>query len=144
MKAIIDQYAEENASDTGTIGKHVTIVDAGYIKNVRIGDYCKIEGAGRLKNGSLNSNEQAPIHIGYGVVCDDFIISSGSNVEDGTMLTRCFISQACHLGHNYSASDSLFFSNCQEENGEACAIFAGPFTVTHHKSTLLIAGMFSL
>ena len=72
-----------------------------------------------------------------------FIISSGSNVEDGTMLTRCFISQACHLGHNYSASDSLFFSNCQEENGEACAIFAGPFTVTHHKSTLLIAGMFS-
>jgi hypothetical protein len=47
------------------------------------------------------------------------------------------------LGHNYSASDSLFFSNCQEENGEACAIFAGPFTVTHHKSTLLIAGMFS-
>ena len=143
MKAIIDRYAEENASDTGTIGHHVTIVDAGYIKNVRIGDYCKIEGAGRLKNGSLNSNEQAPIHIGYGVVCDDFIISSGSNVEDGTMLTRCFISQACHLGHNYSASDSLFFSNCQEENGEACAIFAGPFTVTHHKSTLLIAGMFS-
>ena len=51
--------------------------------------------------------------------------------------------QACHLGHTYSASDSLFFSNCQEENGEACAIFAGPFTVTHHKSTLLIAGMFS-
>lgn len=143
MKAIIDRYAEENTSDTGTIGHHVTIVDAGYIKNVRIGDYCKIEGAGRLKNGSLNSNEQAPIHIGYGVVCDDFIISSGSNVEDGTMLTRCFISQACHLGHNYSASDSLIFSNCQEENGEACAIFAGPFTVTHHKSTLLIAGMFS-
>lgn len=59
------------------------------------------------------------------------------------MLTRCFVGQACHLGHTYSASDSLFFSNCQEENGEACAIFAGPFTVTHHKSTLLIAGMFS-
>jgi hypothetical protein len=37
----------------------------------------------------------------------------------------------------------LFFSNCQGENGEACALFAGPYTVTHHKSTLLIAGMFS-
>lgn len=143
MKDIIEKYAEENASEMGTIGNHVTIVDSGYIKNVKIGDYCKIEGAGRLKNGSLNSNEHAPIHMGYGVVCDDFIISSGSHVEDGTMLTRCFIGQACHLGHNYSASDSLFFSNCQEENGEACAIFAGPFTVTHHKSTLLIAGMFS-
>ena len=143
MKAIVEKYAEENASTTGRIGSNVTIVDSGYIKNVKIGDHCKIEGAGRLKNGSLNSNAEAPVHIGYGVVCDDFIISSGSSVEDGTTLTRCFIGQACHLGHNYSASDSLFFSNCQEENGEACAIFAGPFTVTHHKSTLLIAGMFS-
>ena len=143
MKGIFEKYAEENASEVGYIGSHVTIVDSGYIKNVKVGDYCKIEGAGRLKNGSLNSNGEAPIHIGYGVVCDDFIISSGSSVEDGTTLTRCFIGQACHLGHNYSASDSLFFSNCQEENGEACAIFAGPFTVTHHKSTLLIAGMFS-
>lgn len=143
LKTIIDNYADSRASDRGTIGNYVTIVDAGYIKNVHIGDYCKIEGAGRLKNGSLNSNAQAPVHVGYGVVCDDFIISSGSSVEDGTMLTRCFIGQACHLGHNYSASDSLFFGNCQEENGEACAVFAGPFTVTHHKSTLLIAGMFS-
>ena len=57
--------------------------------------------------------------------------------------SRCFIGQNCRLGHTYSATDSLFFSNCQGENGEACAIFAGPFTVTHHKSTLLIAGMFS-
>ena len=143
MKRIVEDYAESRASETGTIGSHVTIVNSGYIKNVRIGDYCQIEGAGRLKNGSVNSNRYAPVHIGYGVICDDFIISSGSHVEDGTMLTRCFVGQACHLGHTYSASDSLFFSNCQEENGEACAIFAGPFTVTHHKSTLLIAGMFS-
>ena len=143
MKALIEAYAETNAADRGTIGKHVTIVNAGYIKNVRIGNYCEIEGAGRLKNGSVNSNASDPVHIGYGVVCDDFIISSGAHIEDGTMITRCFVGQACRMGHNYSASDSLFFSNCQEENGEACAIFAGPFTVTHHKSTLLIAGMFS-
>lgn len=143
MKALIEAYADEHASDVGTIGSHVTIVNSGYIKNVRIGDYCEIEGTGRLKNGSINSNVADPVHIGYGVVCDDFIISSGSHIEDGTMITRCFVGQACHMGHNYSASDSLFFSNCQEENGEACAIFAGPFTVTHHKSTLLIAGMFS-
>ena len=56
MKAIIERYAEGNASEMGYIGTHVTIVDSGYIKNVKIGDYCKIEGAGRLKNGSLNSN----------------------------------------------------------------------------------------
>ena len=127
----------------GTIGDHVTIVDTGYIKNIYIGPYAKIEGAGRLKNGTLNSRAEAPIHVGYGVIADDFIIQDGSSVEDCTTITRVYVGQACMLGHGYSASDSLFFSNCQEENGEACAIFAGPFTVTHHKSTLLIAGLFS-
>lgn len=143
IKAITDFYSNKHASAVGTVGSHVMILNIGSIKNVRVGDYCRISGTCRLYNGSINSNEEAPVHIGDGVICDDFIISSGSSVDDGAMLTRCFIGQACKLGHNYSASDSLFFSNCQGENGEACAIFAGPFTVTHHKSTLLIAGMFS-
>lgn len=143
LRRMIDRYVDSVKSSVGTIGKDVVIADAGYIKNVRVGDCCKIEGAARLKNGSINSNTQAPVHIGVGVIGDDFIISSGSSVEDGVTFSRCFIGQACKLGHNYSASDSLFFSNCHGENGEACAVFAGPFTVTHHKSTLLIAGMFS-
>lgn len=143
LQNMIGSYVSSVSSGTGTIGNHVTIVDAGYIKNVKVGDYCEIEGASRLKNGTINSCAEAPVHIGINVIGDDFIISTGSSVEDGVTFTRCFIGQACRLGHNYSASDSLFFSNCQGENGEACAIFAGPFTVTHHKSTLLIAGMFS-
>ena len=143
MKEITDYYSNKHASSTGTIGSFVRIKNTGVIKNVRIGDYCSINGASRLDNGSINCNEAAPVLIGANVICEDFIISSGSSVTDGTTLSRCFVGQACLLGHNYSASDSLFFSNCQGENGEACAIFAGPFTVTHHKSTLLIAGMFS-
>lgn len=143
MKEITDFYSNKHASAVGSIGNHVMILNTGSIKNVRIGDYCRICGTCRLYNGSINSNEVAPVHIGHGVICDDFIISTGSHVDDGAMLSRCFVGQACKLGHNYSASDSLFFSNCQGENGEACAIFAGPYTVTHHKSTLLIAGMFS-
>ena len=143
MKEITDRYADKHASTTGSIGNYVTILNTGSIRNVRIGDHCFICGTNRLYNGSINSNADAPVHIGHGVICDDFIISSGSHIDDGAMLSRCFVGQSCKLGHNYSASDSLFFSNCQGENGEACAIFAGPFTVTHHKSTLLIAGMFS-
>lgn len=143
LRNMVCAYAEENASEMGVIGNNVKILNCGAIKNVRIGDYTRIEGTRHLENGSINSNEHDPVHIGYSVIANDFIISSGSNVEDGTMLTRCFVGQSCHLGHTYSASDSLFFSNCQGENGEACAIFAGPYTVTHHKSTLLIAGMFS-
>ena len=143
MREIIGGYVRSVSSDVGTIGSDVVIADTGYIKNVRVGDSCKIEGASRLKNGSINSTAGDPVHVGVNVIGDDFIISSGASVEDGVTFSRCFIGQACKLGHNYSATDSLFFGNCQGENGEACSIFAGPYTVTHHKSTLLIAGMFS-
>ena len=143
IKALINDYVDSVRADYGVIGNGVTIVNSGCLRNVKIGDNCVIEGANRLSNGSINSNAAAPVHIGEGVIADDFIICSGSSVEDNVTLGRCFIGQACIMGHSYSASDSLFFSNCHEENGEACAIFAGPYTVTHHKSTLLIAGMFS-
>lgn len=143
MQKMVKDYTKSVTSSMGTIGRNVKIVNAGAIKNVRIGDNTTIEGARLLENGSVNSNEEDPVHIGYSVIANDFIISSGTRVTDGVMIARCFIGQACQLGHTYSASDSLFFSNCQGENGEACAVFAGPYTVTHHKSTLLIAGMFS-
>ncbi len=143
LNKMIADYAAGVECERGTIGNNVKIRNAKVIHGVRIGDSAVVSGTSRLRNGSINSNADAPVRVGHGVIADDFIICSGAKVEDNTTLTRCFVGQCCTLGHGYSASDSLFFSNCQGENGEACAIFAGPFTVTHHKSTLLIAGMFS-
>lgn len=140
---LVDDYVASVTSTFGIVGRNVEIMDAMHIVNVKIGDSAKIKGASRLRNGTIISCPEAPVNIGMNVIADDFIIQSGSSITDGVCLTKCFIGQACTLGHGYSASDSLFFSNCQEENGEACALFAGPYTVTHHKSTLLIAGMFS-
>ncbi len=143
LQKMIDEYTEKQSSERGYIGKHVTIVNCSTIKNVRVGDYATLRGASILENGSINSNIEAPIEIGAGVKCNDFILSSGVSVTDSTLVSKCFIGQGCILGKHYSAVDSLFFSNCQGMHGEATAIFAGPYTVTHHKSTLLIAGMFS-
>lgn len=143
LEDMISCYVESIRSAVGYIGKECKIISSGSIKNVYIGNNTSIEGVMLLENGSVNSNEEDPVHLGYNVIANDFIISSGSRITDGVMLKRCFVGQSCKLGHTYSATDSLFFSNCQGENGEAASIFAGPFTVTHHKSTLLIAGMFS-
>ena len=143
INTLVSKYVESATSTVGVIGKNVEIMDAMHIVNVKIGDCARIKGTSRLRNGSIVSCAEAPVNIGMNVIADDFIIESGSSITDGVTLTRCFVGQSCILGHGYSASDSLFFSNCQGENGEACALFAGPYTVTHHKSTLLIAGMFS-
>lgn len=139
----INDYTESISSERGTIGKGVRIINTGTIRNVRIGDWAGIENATRLENGSINSNQEARVYVGDSVIAQDFIISSGGSVADAAKIIRCFIGQACHVSHNFSAHDSLLFSNCSFENGEACAIFAGPFTVSMHKSSLLIAGMFS-
>lgn len=143
LQQLIDNYAHSVKSEEGYIGKNVRIINCGSLKNVKVGDFAVIEGASLLENGTINSNEQAPVIIGSGVKCNDFILSSGVSVTDSTLVSRCFIGQGCILGKHYSALDSLFFSNCQGMHGEATAIFAGPYTVSHHKSTLLIAGMFS-
>ncbi len=143
VEKLIDAYAEEHASDHGYIGDNVRILNCGSIKNVHVGDYAELTGVSRLKNGTINSNQAAPVRLGSGVKCANFIIASGVEIGDSTLVDKCFVGQGCIFDKHYSAGESLFFSNCQGMHGEACAIFAGPYTVTHHKSTLLIAGMFS-
>ena len=143
MKGLVEFYSQKHSSATGEIGDNVTIVNTGLIQCVKIGNHTTIEGALLLQNGSINSNSYDPVYIGHGVYCKDFIISSGASIDSGTTIEKCFIGQSTILSRNYSAEHSLFFSNCHGQNGEAAAIFAGPYTVSHHKSTLLIAGLFS-
>lgn len=143
LRELIAEYTKEHTSDYGTICENVKIINTGSIRNVYIGSFATIENTTRLENGTINSNETSPVYIGDSVIAQDFIISSGAVVADAAKIIRCFIGQSCHVSHNFSAHDSLLFSNCTFENGEACAIFAGPFTVSMHKSSLLIAGMYS-
>jgi hypothetical protein len=130
-------------SEFGVIEQGTKIINCNTILNVKIGPFTEIDGTKKLENGSINGNAEAPVRIGEGVIMQDFIVCSGSRITDATLVSKCFIGQGCILDKHYSAENSLFFANCQGFHGEACSIFAGPYTVTHHKSTLLIAGMYS-
>ncbi|MBN1816822.1 MAG: DUF4954 family protein [Sedimentisphaerales bacterium] len=143
LKAMIDQYAASVTSETGIIGAGATIRNGKTIRNVKIGPAAVLEGVSLLENGSINSSADDPCVVGTNVIARDFILCSGSVVADGTILHRCFVGQGTELGKNYSAENSVFFANCGGFHGEACSVFAGPYTVTHHKSTLLIAGLYS-
>ena len=136
-------YVDLVSSETGTIGQNSSIHNCNNIRNVKIGPYSHIDGAIKLNDGSINSSREDPVFIGPGVIMDHFIVCSGSTVNDSTLVEKCFIGQGCILSKHFSAENSLFFANCGGFHGEACSIFAGPYTVTHHKSTLLIAGIFS-
>lgn len=143
LRGLVNDYVETRRSATGTIESDVTILNAGSIRDVYVGPFASIDGATRLNNGSIMSEQADPVHIGPNVMADDFIICAGAKVDSGAVLVHTFVGQATSLTRLFSAHDSLFFANCACENGEAAAIFAGPYTVTMHKSSLLIAGMFS-
>jgi hypothetical protein len=143
LRALIEGYTASVRSRMGCVGKGARIMNSRLLKNLRIGPATTIEGVNRLQNGSVNSCVEDPVYIGPGVYAEDFIVASGSQITDGTIISHCFVGQGCVLAKEYSAENSVFFANCGGFHGEACSIFAGPYTVTHHKSTLLIAGLFS-
>ena len=143
LRKMIAGYTDSVTSSMGLVAKGARIINCRIIKNVKIGPAAVIDGVSRLQNGSVNSCPEDPVYIGPGVFAEDFIVSSGSEITDGVIIGKCFVGQGTVLAKQYSAENSVFFANCGGFHGEACAIFAGPYTVTHHKSTLLIAGLFS-
>lgn len=143
LQKMIADYTASVTSSMGLIGENSRLINCRTIKNVKFGPCTTIDGADRLENGSVNSCSQDPVYIGSNVIAEDFIICSGSNITDGTLIFKCFIGQGCILGKQYSAENSIFFANCAGFHGEACSVFAGPYTVTHHKSSMLIAGLYS-
>lgn len=143
LRSMILAYAENASDRIGSVGAGAVIVSCGAIRDTRIGEGARIEGALLLRNGSVNSDSAAPAFVGEGVTARNFIIASGARVGEGSRLENCFVGQGAETGKGFSLYDSLLFANCQMFHGEACSIFGGPYTVTHHKSTLLIAGLFS-
>lgn len=142
LNAMAEAHAQEVASTIGTIGNDARVCDCKIIRNVRIGEAAEIFGASILQNGTILSTPISRTEIGVDVKMYDFIVQDGSSIDNGSLLRRCFVGQSVQI-ENLTATDSALFANSHMENCEACSIFAGPFTVSHHSSSLLIAGMFS-
>jgi NDP-sugar pyrophosphorylase family protein len=140
---MIRDYCESKRSGLGRIASGSRIKNSLVIRNVSVGGYTTISGTSLLEEGTIISCKEAPTFIGEGVIAKKFIILSGSRVDSGAIIDKSFVGQGVKMGKQFSSENSLFFANCEAFHGEACSIFAGPFTVTHHKSTLMIASLFS-
>jgi len=143
LKSLVDAYVCAIRSTYGVIGNGSKIREVNTIVNVNIGECAHIRGASMLKEGSIVSKRVAPALIGENVTAENFIVQSGSVIDGGAFISSAFVGQGVKIGKQFSAVNAAFFANCEAYHGEACSVFAGPYTVTHHKSTLLIAGMFS-
>ena len=143
VRSMIQKKIELTSQPITTIGDDVRITHTTAIINCHISDGCKIDGALRLQDCTLKSMPGATVKIGVGVIAENSVIYNGSSVLNNAKLENCFVGEACVITDGFTAESSLFFANCYMSNGEACAAFCGPFSASHHKSSLLIGGMFS-
>ena len=143
LRKLVKLEVDNDRLPCGRIGNGVKIVNTTEIINTHIDDDCEIVGACRLSDCSIKSNKHATVYIGSGVICESSIICSSSSILNSAKISNCFVGEACCITNGFTAESSVFFANCHMANGEACAAFCGPFTSSHHKSSLLIGGMFS-
>lgn len=143
IRGIVKDDIERRAREKSTVGNNVKIVNTAEITNTHISDNCEINGASRISDCTLASGLEDNVFIGSGVICENSIVTDGSAVLNGANIANCFVGEACQITNGFTAESSLFFANCYMSNGEACAAFCGPFSASHHKSTLLIGCMLS-
>ncbi len=139
FEQIAQEYTQQQLSDIGVVGKGARLTSCGVIRDIYIDGGVEIEGAMLLENGTLLAGAK----VGAGVRAKDFIAVEQSCLDSGASIERCFIGERAIVANSFTALDSLIFSSSHLEAGEAVSIFAGPYTVSHHKSSLLIAGAFS-
>ena len=143
IRQMIAGELERTLPDRGTIGFGVKIVNTREVVNTIVQDNCEVNGAARLFDCSLLSAAGSGVYVGSGVIFENSIVADGSSITNDCNLQDCYVGEACQLTNGFTASASVFFANSYMSNGEACAAFCGPFTASHHKSSLLIGAMFS-
>ena len=143
IRRLINEDIERNMPERGIIGNNVRVVGTKEITNCVINDACEINGASRLSDCSILNGPNDSVYIGTGVICENSIVCNGSSIINSVKMQDCFVGEACHIANGFTASQSVFFANSYMSNGEACAAFCGPFSASHHKSSLLIGGQFS-
>ena len=143
IRRLINEEIARKRHEQAYIGNNVKIANTKEITNTIVYDDCEINGASRLSDCTILSSPVSNVYIGTGVICENSIISEGSSIINSVKIQDCFIGEACQISNGFTASSSVFFANSYMSNGEACAAFCGPFTASHHKSSLLIGGQFS-
>lgn len=143
LHQLIDDEVRVSMPERGVIGNNVKITNTKEITNTVIKGDCEINGAARLSECTIMSSKDASVYIGTGVICENSIICDGCSINNSVKMQDCFVGEACQITNGFTAEASLFFANSFMANGEACAAFCGPFSASHHKSSLLIGGEFS-
>ncbi|ANE50217.1 DUF4954 family protein [Flavisolibacter tropicus] len=123
----------------GKVGDRSVIKNTSIIKDVWVGSDAYIKGANKLKNLTINSNDEAPSQIGEGCELVNGIINEGCRVFYGVKAVRFIMASHSQLKYGARLINSYLGNNATISCCEVLNSLIFPAHEQHHNNSFLCA-----
>lgn len=125
----------------GEVGSRTVIKGTGIIKDVKLGPYCYIKGATKLKNLTIRSDEKNPTQIGESCELVNGIIGYGCRIFYGCKAVRFIMGENSQLKYGARLINSYLGENSTVSCCEMISNLVFPFHEQHHNNSFLISSL---
>jgi len=141
LKKITQESMDDRRGFYGTTGNHCVIKNSLILKDVKIGSYCYIKGANKLKNLTINSSEAEPTQIGEGVELVNGIIGYGCHIFYGCKAVKFILGNNSSLKYGARLINSFLGDNSTISCCEVLNNLIFPSHEQHHNNSFLVASV---
>ncbi|HLN20307.1 MAG TPA: DUF4954 family protein [Bacteroidales bacterium] len=141
LKKITQESTDDKRGYYGTTGPNCVIKNSHILKDVKIGSYCYIKGANKLKNLTINSSEEEPTQIGEGVELVNGIIGYGCHIFYGCKAVKFILGNNSNLKYGARLINSFLGDNSTISCCEVLNNLIFPAHEQHHNNSFLIASV---
>ena len=146
--ALMEQFArftrnrfDHHRGYYGTVGERCIIKNCKIIKDVKIGNDAYIKGAHKLKNLTINSDEEATTQIGEGCELVNGIVGEGCRVFYGVKAVRFMMAPHSNLKYGARLINAYLGSNATVSCCEVLNALIYPAHEQHHNNSFLCASL---
>jgi hypothetical protein len=141
LKEITQNSFDSRRGYYGVVGDQCVIKNSRILKDVKVGSYCYIKGANKLKNLTINSSEEEPTQIGEGVELVNGIIGFGCHIFYGCKAVRFILGRNSNLKYGARLIHSFLGDNSTISCCEVLNNLIFPAHEQHHNNSFLIAAL---
>jgi len=141
LKRLTQKSVDYRRGYYGTTGPQCVIKNSLILKDVKIGSFCYIKGANKLKNLTINSSEEEPTQIGEGVELVNGIIGYGCRIFYGCKAVKFIIGNNSNLKYGARLINSFLGDNSTISCCEVLNNLIFPSHEQHHNNSFLVAAV---
>ena len=141
FREMTDKTLDNKRGYYGQIGKRTIIKNCAIIKDVWVGSDAYIKGANKIKNVTINSDENRHTQIGEGCEIVNGIIGYGCRLFYGIKAVRFIMASHSQLKYGARLINSYLGNNSTISCCEVLNTLIFPFHEQHHNNSFLCAAL---